>query len=173
MSNSLQADCEALKATLSANPVGLTPSELIDLGWDKDRLRNAAGALKQSRRMEIVQHAVKGLVFVDVPEDFAQRFADLTEEHRTVYKLISDASTQGIWAKDLATRSKIPAGSLARVTRMLEHRKLIKQITPAQFKSRKVWMLYELEPATELSGGSWYKNGEIGAPLQLRSSTME
>ncbi len=30
-------------------------------------------------------------------------------------------------------------------------------------------MLYELETATELSGGSWYKNGEIDAPLQLRS----
>jgi DNA-directed RNA polymerase III subunit RPC6 len=92
-----------------------------------------------------------------------------------IYKLISDAAAQGIWAKELASKSKIPAGTLARLTKTLEHRKLIKQITPAQYKSRKVWMLFELEPATELSGGSWYKDGQIDSELisRLRSKTLE
>lgn len=114
-------------------------------------------------------------MFTAVPDDIALRFADLSEEHRAVYKLISDAASQGMWAKDLATKSKIPAGTLARLTKMLEHRKLIKQITPAQYRSRKVWMLYELEPASELSGGSWYKDGQIDADLisRLREATME
>lgn len=110
-----------------------------------------------------------------VAEELAQRFHDLAEEHRTIYKLISEASIQGIWAKDLATKSKIPAGTLARLTKTLEHRKLIKQITPAQYKSRKVWMLYELEPASELSGGSWYKDGQIDSELiqKLRAAAIE
>lgn len=92
-----------------------------------------------------------------------------------MFKLISDAGSQGMWAKDLATKSKIPAGTLARLTKMLEHRKLIKQITPAQYRSRKVWMLYELEPATELSGGSWYKDGQIDSDLiaRLRRASMD
>jgi DNA-directed RNA polymerase III subunit RPC6 len=99
----------------------------------------------------------------------------LADEHRAIYKLITEAGTQGIWAKDLATKSKIPAGTLARLTKTLEHRKLIKQITPAQYKSRKVWMLYELEPASELSGGSWYKDGQIDSDLieRLRETTLE
>ena len=103
------------------------------------------------------------------------RFQDLSEEHKTVYKIIADASSQGIWAKDLSSKSKIPAGTLARLTKTLEHRKLIKQITPAQYRSRKVWMLYELEPATELSGGSWYKDGQIDSELiqRLRSAALE
>ena len=138
-------------------------------------MRNAAAGLKQARKIEILQHPTQGVVFVAVSDDFASRFSDLSDEHRVVYKLVADASIQGIWAKDLASKSKIPTGTLARVTRMLEHRKLIKQITPAQFRSRKVWMLYELEPASEISGGSWYKDGQIDSTLieQLRSLTIE
>lgn len=114
-------------------------------------------------------------MFVPVSEDIAIKFADLPDEHRVIYKLISDSGSQGIWAKELSTKSKIPAGTLARLTKTLEHRRLIKQITPAQYKTRKVWMLYELEPASELSGGSWYKDGQIDSDLinLLRSKTLE
>jgi|LauGreDrversion4_2_1035121.scaffolds.fasta_scaffold190096_3 DNA-directed RNA polymerase III subunit RPC6 len=114
-------------------------------------------------------------MFVPVSEDVAIKFADLPDEHRVVYKLIADSGSQGIWAKELSTKSKIPAGTLARLTKTLEHRRLIKQITPAQYKTRKVWMLYELEPASELSGGSWYKDGQIDSDLIniLRDKTLE
>ncbi len=175
MSNQLQADCENLRGLLLDNPDGLSVPTLLERGWDKERLKNAASALKQARKIEVVPHPTLGIVFVAISDDMALKFAELSEEHRTVYKLISDASTSGIWAKELATKSKIPAGTLARLTKTLEHRKLIKQITPAQYRSRKVWMLYELEPASELSGGSWYKDGQIDSELitRLRTATWE
>lgn len=114
-------------------------------------------------------------MFVPVSEDIALKFADLPDEHRIIYKLIAESASQGIWAKELSSKSKIPAGTLARLTKTLEHRRLIKQITPAQYKTRKVWMLYELEPASELSGGSWYKDGQIDSDLinLLRAKTLE
>jgi DNA-directed RNA polymerase III subunit RPC6 len=157
------------------NSQGISAPELLEQGWDKDRLRNAAAALKQARRIDIQPHPTQGVVFIPIAEELASRFQDLSDEHRAVYKLVSDAASQGIWAKDLASKSKIPAGTLARLTKTLEHRKLIKQITPAQYRSRKVWMLFELEPNTELSGGSWYKDGQIDSELidRLRSSTLE
>jgi DNA-directed RNA polymerase III subunit RPC6 len=171
----LQTDCENLRAMLSKHPEGLTAPQILRLGWDKERLKHAAAALRQANRIDIQKHATDGVIFVPVAEELAQRFSDLSEEHKLIFKLISDASIQGIWAKDLASKSKIPAGTLSRLTKTMEHRKLIKQITPAQYKSRKVWMLYELEPATELSGGSWYKDGQIDSDLiqRLRSATLE
>ena len=171
----LQADCEKLRSTLLKHPEGLTAPQLLQLGWEKERLKHAAGALRQANRIEVHKHASEGVIFVSVSEEVAVRFQDLTEEHKQVYKLIADASTQGIWAKDLASKSKIPAGTLARLTKTLEHRKLIKQITSAQYRSRKIWLLYELEPASELSGGSWYKDGQIDSDLitRLRSATLE
>ena len=171
----LQADCELLRSTFVKHPEGLTAPQLLKMGWEKERLKQAAGALRQANRIEVHKHATEGVIFVPVSEEVAVRFQDLTEEHKTVYKLISDASTQGIWAKDLSSKSKIPAGTLSRITKTLEHRRLIKQITPAQYRSRKVWMLFELEPATELSGGSWYKDGQIDAELiqRLRMATVE
>lgn len=184
----LQTDCENLRNQLVEHAEGLSAPKLLGMGWDKDRLRSAAAALKQAvciplhsistifqRRIDVQPHPTEGVIFIAIAEEVAVRFQDLSEEHRTIYKLITDASTQGIWSKDLASKSKIPAGTLARLTKTLEHRKLIKQITPAQYRSRKVWMLYELEPATELSGGSWYKDGQIDSELieRLRSSTLE
>jgi hypothetical protein len=44
----LQADCEALHGALLMHPEGLTAKYLTESGWDKDRLRSAAGALKQA-----------------------------------------------------------------------------------------------------------------------------
>ena len=174
-SQQLQSDCDLLRSTLINNPEGISAPELLDQGWEKDRLRSAAAALKQARRIDIQPHPTHGVVFIPIAEELATRFQDLSEEHRTIYKLISDSSTQGIWAKDLASKSKIPAGTLARLTKTLEHRKLIKQITPAQYRSRKVWMLFELEPNSELSGGSWYKDGQIDSELieRLRAATLE
>lgn len=171
----LQVDCEKLRTTLAKHPEGLTAPQLLKLGWEKERLKHAAGAMRQANRIEVRKHHTEGVIFIPISEELAVRFQDLAEEHKTVYKLISDSSTQGIWAKDLASKSKIPAGTLLRLTKTLEHRKLIKQITPAQYRSRKVWMLYELEPASELSGGSWYKDGQIDSELisRLRTATLE
>jgi DNA-directed RNA polymerase III subunit RPC6 len=175
MSAQLQSDCDELRNLLLGNPDGVSVPALLEKGWDKERLKNAASALKQARKIEVVPHPTLGILFVAISDDMALKFAELSEEHRTVYKLISDANTQGIWAKELSTKSKIPTGTLARLTKTLEHRKLIKQITPAQYRSRKVWMLYELEPASELSGGSWYKDGQIDSELitRLRSATYQ
>lgn len=174
-SQQLQTDCDLLRSTLLKHPHGISAPELLGQGWEKDRLRSAAAALKQARRIDIQPHPTHGVLFIPIAEELASRFQDLSEEHRSVFKLVSDASTQGIWAKDLASKSKIPAGTLARLTKTLEHRKLIKQITPAQYRSRKVWMLYDLEPNTELSGGSWYKDGQIDSELieGLRAATLE
>ena len=184
----LQADIDSLRKLLLEHPEGLGVPQILEMGWDKERLKNAASALKQAvrntqvycifslqKRIEVAQHATFGILFTAVPDEVALRFADLSTEHRAVFKLISDAGNQGMWAKDLAGKSKIPAGTLARLTKMLEHRKLIKQITPAQYRSRKVWMLYELEPASELSGGSWYKDGQIDSDLisRLRQVALE
>jgi len=147
---------------------------LVEEGWDKERLRNAAASLKQRRLIDFVAQP-NGVMFVPVSEDIALKFSDLPDEHRLIYKIITESGSQGIWAKELSSKSKIPAGTLARLTKTLEHRRLIKQITPAQYKTRKVWMLYELEPASELSGGSWYKDGQIDSDLinLLRAKTLE
>ncbi|KAF4717553.1 DNA-directed RNA polymerase III subunit RPC6, partial [Perkinsus olseni] len=57
----------------------------------------------------------------------------------------------------------------------LEARRLIKKVTSVQHKSRKVWMLYELEPSKEVSGGNWYRDGRLDTDLieRLRQCCLD
>ena len=168
-------DAESLLSALETNPGGLSQKDLIDSGWDKQKLLEAANALKGKRRLEVVRNSDGQIFFKAVAADTALKFEGLTEEHRSLYKLIKDAGDTGIWTKDLQRKSGIATASLTRLAKMLESRKLIKQVAPIQSRTRKVWMLYELEPSSEVSGGSWYKDGTIDADLVdgLRESAYE
>jgi len=168
-------DADSLLALLESNPDGLSQKELIESGWDKQRLLQAANALKGKRRLEVAAQGDGLVLFKAVAADTAVKFDGLTEEHRTLYKLIKDSGDTGIWTKDLQRKSGMATASLTRLAKMLESRRLIKQVAPIQSRTRKVWMLYELEPSSEVSGGSWYKDGAIDADLvdSLRESAYE
>ena len=170
----MDPDSEALLALLEGNPGGLTQKDLLDLGWEKQKLLLAANVLKQRRRLEVTPKDGQ-IVFKAVAADMAMKFEGLTEEHRTLYKLIKEAGDTGIWTKDLQKKAGMATANLTRLAKMLESRRLIKQVSPVQSKSRKVWMLYELEPSSEISGGSWYKDGSIDTNLveSLRESVYE
>lgn len=43
----------------------------------------------------------------------------------------------------------------------LEGKKLIKSVKSVTFKSRKIYMLYELVPSAQVTGGAWYTDGEL------------
>ena len=47
----------------------------------------------------------------------------------------------------------------------LETRKLIKWIHTVSAKSRKVYLIYEIEPSRELTGGAWYSDNELDEDL--------
>jgi hypothetical protein len=91
-----------------------------------------------------------------------------------------DAFVAGIWTKDLKIRSNLQqpqarhawlparsahARSLTRLCvarqinkclKSLEQRKLIKAVKSVASSNRKVYMLYELEPSREITGGAWH-----------------
>eukprot|EP00976_Prorocentrum_cordatum_P114481 1195854-Prorocentrum_minimum.AAC.7 len=52
---------------------------------------------------------------------------------------------------------------MSKVLKTLEMRKLIKAVKSVASKNRKVYMLYELEPSKELTGGAWYTEQEFDA----------
>ena len=48
---------------------------------------------------------------------------------------------------------------------MLESRKIIKCVHAVSAKTKKVYMLYEIEPSRELTGGAWYSGSELDEDL--------
>lgn len=49
--------------------------------------------------------------------------------------------------------------------KVLESRKIIKCVHAVNAKTKKVYMLYEIEPSRELTGGAWYSGTELDEDL--------
>jgi hypothetical protein len=60
-------------------------------------------------------------------------------------------------------KSNLSQIQMQKVLKTLEMRKLIKAVKSVASKNRKVYMLYELEPSKELTGGAWYTEQEFDA----------
>ncbi|CAI5526877.1 unnamed protein product, partial [Closterium sp. Naga37s-1] len=81
----------------------------------------------------------------------------------------------GIWTRDMKTRFDSPQHldmktrtnlqqpQITKIIKTLEGRKLIKAVKSVNNKSRKLYMLYELEPSREVTGGAWYTDAEFDA----------
>ena len=61
----------------------------------------------------------------------------------------------GVWTKDLKVRTNLAQAQITRILKALEARGLIKSIKSVANPSRKLVMLYELEPSKEVTGGAW------------------
>ena len=57
--------------------------------------------------------------------------------------------------------TNIQQNVLTKTLKILEQRNLIKSVRSVVSKSKKLYMLYELEPAKEVSGGPWYTDQEF------------
>ncbi|KAI3438602.1 hypothetical protein D9Q98_001025 [Chlorella vulgaris] len=84
------------------------------------------------------------------------RFKGLTAEDMLVYQCIQAAGNMGIWTRDMKQRTNLQQPKINKILKALEERSLVKSIKSVQNASRKVYMLFELDPAKELTGGPWY-----------------
>ena len=57
--------------------------------------------------------------------------------------------------------SSIPQQSLTKALKLLEQRMLIKSIRSVVSKSKKLYVLFDVEPAKEITGGPWYSDQEF------------
>lgn len=96
-----------------------------------------------------------------VTDEEASKLGGLTEDERGVYNFIEREGNKGIWFRDLKKRTPIEHARLSKLLKTLITRKLIKQENSVQGKNRKVYMLYELEPAREVTGGAFHSGHEL------------
>ena len=61
----------------------------------------------------------------------------------------------GMWTKDMKFHSNLQQPQITKILKTLESRKLVKSVKSVTGGNRKVYMLYELEPSRELTGGAW------------------
>lgn len=91
----------------------------------------------------------------------ATKLQGLDASSKVVYQVIESSGNKGIWTVDIRTQTNIPQTTLAKIFKQLETRRLIKPIKSVTAKTKKLYMLYDLTPAKEITGGPWYSEYEF------------
>lgn len=89
------------------------------------------------------------------------RQALLTPDERLLYSHIEASAGEGIWTKTLKARSNLHQTTINKCLKSLETKRFIKPIKSKQHPTRKIYMLYELTPSIEVTGGPWFTDGEL------------
>mmetsp|Transcript_7062 Transcript_7062/g.23398 ORF Transcript_7062/g.23398 Transcript_7062/m.23398 type:complete len:287 (+) Transcript_7062:1175-2035(+) len=117
-------------------------------------------ALLAKRRVNLFKDGDE-LVYKLVTNEEAARFKNLSAEEALVFQLIQQSADMGIWTKDLKQRSNLQQPQITSCLRQLEKRKLVKAVKSVTNKNRKLYMLFDVEPSREVTGGAWYTEHEF------------
>lgn len=118
-------------------------------------------SLIQRGRLQLIRGANDVIFYKEVSEETALKFRGLTAEDILVYQMIEASGNQGIWTRHIKTRSNLQQTQLTKILKNLESRRLVKQVKSIEAKTRKVYMLFDLEPSRDLTGGPWYSEQDF------------
>ncbi|KAH7444706.1 hypothetical protein KP509_02G089100 [Ceratopteris richardii] len=147
---------------LEASPDGLSQESLNQSLGSTDQA-GAAQALNMllSRRQVQIFKQGNTIVYKRPPKDESGKFKGLTPDDMLVYQVIQQASNMGIWTKDMKRTTNLQQPQVAKAIKNLEARNLIKAVKSIANKNKKVYMLAELKPSKELTGGAWYTDQQF------------
>lgn len=91
----------------------------------------------------------------------ATKLQGLDAPSKMVYQVIEASGNKGIWTVDVRTETNIPQTTLTKIFKQLEARRLIKPIKAVTAKTKKLYMLFDLTPHKEITGGPWYSEYEF------------
>lgn len=145
-------------------PGGVTQADLASVGWtDPGLILSAANQLLSKGLLCLSQLAPGQLLDQAVDPGTASKFRGLEREHLLVYQMIEKTGSKGAWSKVLKDQTNLQQHTLAKLTKELLRRNLIKEVKSVAHRGRKVFMLSEIEPDKSVSGGAWYHDGEFAA----------
>jgi len=149
---------------LGAHPKGLKDSDLYaGLNCEAGDVVNIINDLLSRHRLELLTDGSGTIHYKMVSADKVEKLRGLSAADVLIYQLVEASGAQGIWIKDLRRKSQLPALEIPKMLKELQRRRLIKCERSIQAANKKVYMLYDIEPAREVSGGAWYdkRTGEF------------
>ena len=140
---------------------GISNSVLKEIFGEKEfvQLAPVINELTGQSRLSLSKGGDRNELFYHlVSSEMAQQFQGLDVSAKMVYQVIERAGNMGIWTKDVRIQTNIQQQALTKVFKALESRQLIKPVKSVTAKSKKLYMLYNLQPSKELTGGVWYSD---------------
>ncbi|KAH9937795.1 RNA polymerase Rpc34 subunit-domain-containing protein [Epithele typhae] len=86
---------------------------------------------------------------------------DMSGEESMILSHIQAANNEGIWTKHLKAKTELHQTVIDRCIKSLTQKQLIKSVKSVKYPTRKIYMLFHLEPSVEMTGGPWYTDNEL------------
>ncbi|KAI9307756.1 RNA polymerase Rpc34 [Cunninghamella echinulata] len=120
----------------------------------------AMNSLLKKNTLEVIQlNGENMLRAIDLQD--AAAASKLNDEQRLVYNAIRSSGNNGIWTKDLKKKTNLHTIVLNRTLKTLEQRQEIKSVKHVKYPTRKIYMLFNVQPSSEVTGGAWYTDQEL------------
>ena len=78
-----------------------------------------------------------------------------------LYEFFFIPLSRGIWTRTIKEKCNIPQNSLNKCLKDLESRRLIKTMRSLASKTKKLYVLFDIEPDRAVTGGPWYSDQEF------------
>lgn len=110
-----------------------------------------------------------------VSAEKAQQLSDLTPDDQVVLQIIERHGNAGVWVRAIKQTSRFNQPQVTKIIKRLEGRRLIKAVKSVVYKWRKMYMLFDLEPAKQITGGPWYTDQTLDTEyiVGLRKVVLE
>ncbi|KAJ3208928.1 34-kDa subunit of RNA polymerase III (C) [Entophlyctis luteolus] len=121
---------------------------------------NLVNSLSEQNLVDFVTVG-RQLLFKAKDANEANKTRDLSQNEKIVYNFIKAEKTKGIWITDIKSRSGLHNQVVNECIKSLEKFNLIKRVKSVKNPTRRLYMLYDLTPSEEITGGAWYTDQEL------------
>lgn len=96
---------------------------------------------------------------VDISE--AAKKSTMSAEESLVYSYIEASGREGIWTKTIKARTNLHQHVVLKCLKSLESQRYVKSVKSVKYPTRKIYMLYNLQPSIDVTGGPWFTDSEL------------
>lgn len=101
------------------------------------------------------------LRFQAISSSEASKITSMTDDEAMIYSYIEASGREGIWTKTIKAKTNLHQHIVARCLKAMENQRYIKSIKSVKHPTRKIYMLYNLQPSIEVTGGPWFTDSEL------------
>mmetsp|Transcript_2338 Transcript_2338/g.4489 ORF Transcript_2338/g.4489 Transcript_2338/m.4489 type:complete len:297 (-) Transcript_2338:123-1013(-) len=136
-------------------------------GFDAQAVQVGLQELMNSRRLETKQVGDQ-MAWSLVSVEDSLKFKGLSQDHMLVLQEIRNRGNKGIFKKELKKATGLPQAQLTRVLKMIENRKLVKAVKTITSRNMNLYVLWDVTPSREHTGGPWYSEQEFDVEFVSR-----
>ncbi|KAF9426821.1 34-kDa subunit of RNA polymerase III (C) [Podila epigama] len=144
-------------------PGGLTTHDFSERYPDATAadMARAVNVLSGKGYIEFFQGKEGVLLYKAIRKEDIAKSSDVRNEDSIVYNIIRASANEGIWTRHIKAKSNLHEAVIKRCLKNLEAKALVKAIKSVKHPTRKLYMLMELTPSVEVTGGPWFTDQEL------------